>query len=70
MSGPAPAPGPVGRGPRVGLALGGGSAGGLAHAAVLEAPDELGVKPAIIAGTSMGAITITPSNGWFSTGDH
>ena len=43
-------------GPRIGLALGGGSARGLAHVVMLEAFDELGVKPAIIAGTSMGAI--------------
>jgi NTE family protein len=43
-------------GPRIGLALGGGSARGLAHVLMLEAFDELGAKPAIIAGTSMGAI--------------
>jgi NTE family protein len=43
-------------GKRVALALGGGSARGLAHVVVLEAFDELGVKPALIAGTSMGAI--------------
>jgi NTE family protein len=43
-------------GPRIGLALGGGSARGLAHVLMLEAFDELGVKPAVIAGTSMGAI--------------
>jgi NTE family protein len=43
-------------GPRIGLALGGGSARGFAHVLMLEAFDELGVKPAIIAGTSMGAI--------------
>lgn len=42
--------------PRVALALGGGSSRGLAHAVVLEAFDELGVKPSIIAGTSMGAV--------------
>ncbi len=42
--------------PRIGLALGGGSARGLAHILMLEALDELGAKPAIIAGTSMGAI--------------
>ena len=41
---------------RVALALGGGSSRGLAHIAMLEAFDELGVKPAVIAGTSMGAI--------------
>jgi NTE family protein len=42
--------------PRVALALGGGSARGLAHVLMLEAFDELGVKPVAIAGTSMGAI--------------
>ena len=40
----------------VALALGGGSARGLAHIVVIEALDELGVKPVAIAGTSMGAI--------------
>ena len=43
-------------GPRIALALGGGSARGLAHIVVLEVFDELGIKPAIIAGTSMGSI--------------
>ena len=43
-------------GKRVALALGGGSARGLAHVVILEAFDELGVKPCVIAGTSMGAI--------------
>jgi NTE family protein len=42
--------------PRIALALGGGSARGLAHILMLEVFDELGIKPAIIAGTSMGAI--------------
>lgn len=42
--------------PRIGLALGGGGARGLAHIVMLEAFDELGIKPAIIAGTSIGAI--------------
>ena len=42
--------------PRVALALGGGSARGLAHIAVLEAFDELGIKPSVISGTSFGAI--------------
>ncbi len=41
---------------RIGLALGGGGARGLAHIAVLEAFDELGIKPAVIAGTSIGAL--------------
>jgi NTE family protein len=38
------------------LALGGGGARGLAHIAILEALDDLGVKPAFIAGTSIGAV--------------
>jgi NTE family protein len=41
---------------RIGLALGGGGARGLAHIAILEAFDELGIKPAMIAGTSIGAL--------------
>lgn len=40
----------------VGLALGGGGARGLAHIIVLEAFDEMGVRPDIVAGTSIGAI--------------
>ncbi len=42
--------------PRIGLALGGGGARGLAHLHVLAAFDELGVKPAAIAGSSIGSI--------------
>jgi NTE family protein len=42
--------------PRIGLALGGGAAHGFAHIPVLEAFDELAVRPAVIAGTSMGAL--------------
>jgi len=38
------------------LALGGGGARGLAHIAVIEALDEMGVRPAAIAGTSIGAM--------------
>jgi len=38
------------------LALGGGGARGLAHIAVIEALDEMGAKPAAIAGTSIGAL--------------
>ncbi|MDX2307523.1 MAG: patatin-like phospholipase family protein [Hyphomicrobium sp.] len=53
-----PPPGPVARTarPRIGLALGGGGARGLAHIVALEAFDDLGLKPSVIAGTSMGAI--------------
>jgi NTE family protein len=38
------------------LALGGGGARGLAHIAVIEALDEMGIKPTAIAGTSIGAL--------------
>lgn len=40
----------------VGIALGGGGARGLAHVEMLEVFDELGVRPRLIAGTSMGAV--------------
>lgn len=49
-------PMPPARRPRIGLALGGGGARGLAHIPVLEAFDELGIRPDIISGTSIGAI--------------
>lgn len=42
--------------PKIGLALGGGSARGLAHIPMLEVFDELGLKPSIIAGSSIGAL--------------
>jgi NTE family protein len=38
------------------LALGAGGARGLAHVAVFEALDEMGVRPAAIAGSSIGAV--------------
>ena len=38
------------------LALGAGGARGLAHIAVIEALDEMGVKPVAIAGSSIGAV--------------
>lgn len=40
----------------IGLALGGGSARGLAHIPVLEVFDELGIKPKVIAGCSIGSL--------------
>lgn len=42
--------------PRIGLALGGGGARGLAHIAMLEVFDEMGIAPSVIAGCSMGAL--------------
>lgn len=41
---------------KIGLTLGGGGVRGLAHVPVLEALDDLGVRPDIISGTSVGAI--------------
>lgn len=42
--------------PSFGIAFGGGGARGLAHIHVIEALDELGIKPVAIAGSSIGAI--------------
>lgn len=41
--------------PSIALALGGGGARGLSHILMIEALDELGITPAWIAGTSIGA---------------
>ncbi len=42
--------------PSIGLALGGGAARGLAHIPVLAAFEDLGVRPHVIVGSSMGAM--------------
>lgn len=42
--------------PRIGLALGSGGAGGLAHIAMLEVFESLEIEPAAVAGTSIGAV--------------
>jgi len=42
--------------PSIGLALGSGGAAGLAHIAMLQVFDDLGVTPARITGTSIGAV--------------
>ncbi len=42
--------------PRVGIALGGGSARGWAHIGVLKALAEIGIEPDVICGTSIGAL--------------
>lgn len=47
-----PAPGSA----PIAVALGGGGARGFAHIVLIEALDELGLKPARIAGTSIGAV--------------
>lgn len=41
---------------KIGLALGGGGARGLAHIQVFEVLDELGIRPYRMAGTSIGAV--------------
>lgn len=41
---------------RIGYALGGGGARGLAHIGVLKVLEEHGLRPGIIAGTSMGSV--------------
>ncbi|WP_313070293.1 patatin-like phospholipase family protein [Melaminivora sp.] len=46
----------VRRAPRLGLALGSGSARGWAHIGVLQALDEAGVRPDIVCGASIGAL--------------
>jgi NTE family protein len=56
-------------GPRIGLALGGGSARGLAHIPMLEVFDELGLKPAVIAGCSIGALVGSAYAGGMSAKD-
>jgi NTE family protein len=52
----APATAPPATRPGIALALGGGGARGLAHILMLEVLDELGLKPKVIAGTSIGAL--------------
>jgi NTE family protein len=41
---------------KIGIALGGGGAKGLAHVLILEALDELELKPSYVTGTSIGAV--------------
>lgn len=44
------------RKPKIGVALGAGGARGLAQIIILEALDEMKIKPAVISGSSIGAI--------------
>ncbi len=50
MAGPGP------NSPRIGLALGGGSARGWAHIGIIRALEEAGIRPDIVCGTSIGAL--------------
>ncbi|MBB4064314.1 patatin-like phospholipase family protein [Gellertiella hungarica] len=47
---------PSGSTPTIAIAFGGGGARGLAHIHVIEALDELGIRPVAISGASIGAI--------------
>ena len=42
--------------PRVGLALGSGSARGWAHVGVIRALEQAGIRPDVVCGTSIGAL--------------
>ncbi len=55
--------------PSIGLALGGGSARGLAHIPMLEVFDELGLKPKVIAGCSIGSLVGAAYAGGMSARD-
>ena len=41
---------------KIGLALGGGAARGWAHIGIIKALNEAGIKPQVVAGTSIGAL--------------
>jgi NTE family protein len=49
-------PAPPASRPSISLALGGGGARGIAHILMLEVFDELGIRPKVIAGTSIGSV--------------
>ena len=53
---PPPPPPPPLRRPRIGLALGGGAARGFAHIGVIQALEENGLAPDLVAGTSAGSL--------------
>lgn len=42
--------------PKIGIALGGGGAKGWSHIGILNALEQMGIRPSIVAGTSMGAL--------------
>ena len=41
---------------KIGIALGGGGAKGISHILVLEALEEMDLKPSFVTGTSIGAL--------------
>ena len=57
---------------RVGLALSGGAVRGLAHIGVIKGLHEAGIKPAVVAGTSVGSIigaALASGMGWRDMAD-
>jgi NTE family protein len=42
--------------PRIGLALGSGGARGAAHTGILKVLDREGIRPAVVAGSSIGSL--------------
>jgi NTE family protein len=47
--------------PCLGIALGGGAARGLSHIGVLRALDDIGIRPSVLAGSSIGALVAAAS---------
>ena len=57
---------------QIGLALSGGAVRGLAHIGVIKALHEFGIKPAVVAGTSVGSIigaALSAGNDWRAIAD-
>lgn len=57
---------------QVGLALSGGAVRGLAHIGVIKALHEFGIKPAVVAGTSVGSIigaALSAGSDWHDIAD-
>jgi predicted acylesterase/phospholipase RssA len=57
--------------PRIGLALGSGSARGWSHIGIIESLIEAGIEPAIVCGTSIGSLAAQPISlgGWVNCGN-
>ena len=53
---PASLPAVPKRPPRIGLALGGGAARGIAHIGVIQVLEEAGIRPSLVVGTSAGSL--------------
>lgn len=62
-----PAATEIARAPRIGVVLGGGALKGLAHVGVLRALAEAGIRPALFAGTSIGAMVAAAAASGMST---